>query len=41
MKCIVCDLCEEKLLFHVGGVNSAHNQAVKKSEDIIKEKQYI
>ena len=32
---------KEKLLFHVGGVNSAHNQAVKKSEDIIKEKQYI
>uniref|UniRef100_A0A7N2LFT8 Zinc finger MYM-type protein 1-like n=1 Tax=Quercus lobata TaxID=97700 RepID=A0A7N2LFT8_QUELO len=26
---------------HVGGVNSAHNQAVKKSEDLLKEKQYI
>ena len=26
---------------HVGGVNSAHNQAVKKSEDLMKEKQHI
>ena len=26
---------------HVGGVNSAYNQAVKKSEDPMKEKQYI
>ncbi|KAM3699538.1 hypothetical protein ACJW31_05G032600 [Castanea mollissima] len=26
---------------HVGGVNSAHNQAVKKSEDLQKEKQHI
>ena len=26
---------------HVGGVNSAHNQAVKKSEDLLKEKQHI
>ena len=32
---------KEKLLFHVGGVNSAHNQAIKKSEDISKENQYI
>ena len=31
----------EKLLSHVGGVNSAHNQAVKKSEDLMKEKQHI
>ena len=30
-----------KLDFHVGGVNSAHNQAVKKSEDLLKEKQHI
>ena len=26
---------------HVGRVNSAHNQAVKKSEDLLKEKQHI
>ena len=26
---------------HVGGVNSAHNQAIKKSEDLLKEKQHI
>ena len=32
---------KEKLLSHVGGVNGAHNQAVKKSEDIMKEKQHI
>ena len=32
---------KEKLNSHVGGVNSAHNQAVKKSEDLMKEKQYI
>ena len=32
---------KEKLLSHVGGVNSAHNQAVKKSEDLMKEKQHI
>ena len=32
---------KEKLNYHVGGVNSAHNQAVKKSEDLMKEKQYI
>ena len=25
----------------VGGVNSTHNQATKKSEDLLKEKQYI
>ncbi|XP_075657819.1 uncharacterized protein LOC142627799 [Castanea sativa] len=30
-----------KLDSHVGGVNSAHNQAVKKSEDLQKEKQHI
>ena len=30
-----------KLHSHVGGVNSAHNQAVKKSEDLLKEKQHI
>ena len=32
---------KEKLLSHVGGVNSAHNQAIKKSEDLMKEKQHI
>ena len=32
---------KEKLLSNVGGVNSAHNQAVKKSEDLMKEKQHI
>ena len=31
---------KEKLNSHVGGVNSAHNQAVKKSEDLMKEKQH-
>ena len=30
-----------KLDSHVGKVNSAHNQAVKKSEDLLKEKQHI
>ncbi|XP_075640500.1 uncharacterized protein LOC142612271 [Castanea sativa] len=30
-----------KLDSHVGGVNSAHNQVVKKSEDLQKEKQHI
>ena len=30
-----------KLDSHVGEVNSAHNQAVKKSEDLLKEKQHI
>ncbi|XP_065637932.1 uncharacterized protein LOC111986567 [Quercus suber] len=30
-----------KLDSHVGGVNSAYNQAVKKSEDLLKEKQHI
>ena len=30
-----------KLDFHAKGVNSAYNQAVKKSEDLFKEKQYI
>ena len=29
---------KEKLSSHVGGVNSAHNQDVKKSEDLMKEK---
>ena len=32
---------KEKLSSHVGGVNSACNQAVKKSEDPMKEKQHI
>ena len=32
---------KEKLLSHVGGVNSAHNQAIKKSEDLMKENQHI
>ena len=32
---------KDKFYSHVGGVNSAHNQAVKKSEDLIKEKQHI
>ena len=30
-----------KLDSHVRRVNSAHNQAVKKSEDLLKEKQHI
>ena len=30
-----------KLDSHVGEVNSAHNQAIKKSEDLLKEKQHI
>ena len=30
-----------KLDSHVGGVNSAHNQAIKKSEDLLKEKWHI
>ena len=30
-----------KLDSHVGGVNSAHNQAVKKCEDLLKEKRHI
>ena len=30
-----------KLDSHVGRVNSAHNQVVKKSEDLLKEKQHI
>ena len=29
-----------KLDSHVGGVNSTHNQVVKKSEDLLKEKQH-
>ena len=32
---------KEKLKSHVGAVNSTHNQAVKKSEDLMKEKQHI
>ena len=32
---------KEKLLSHVRGVNSAHNQAIKKSEDLMKEKQHF
>ena len=32
---------KEKLLSHVGGVNSANNQSIKKSEDLMKEKQHI
>ena len=32
---------KKKLNSYVGGVNSAHNQTVKKSEDLMKEKQYI
>ena len=30
-----------KLDSHVGAVNSAHNQAIKKSEDLLKERQHI
>ena len=30
-----------KLDSHVGGVNSAHSQAVKKGEDLLMEKQHI
>ena len=32
---------KEKLKSHVGVINSTHNQAVKKSEDLMKEKQHI
>ena len=32
---------KEKLNSHIGGANSAYNQAVKKSEDLMKENQYI
>ena len=32
---------KEKLNSHVGGFNSAHNQAIKKSEDLMNEKQHI
>nr|XP_023872829.1 zinc finger MYM-type protein 1-like [Quercus suber] len=32
---------KDKLHSHVGGVNSAHNQAVQKSVDLLKEKQHI
>ncbi|GMP95388.1 hypothetical protein CsSME_00044462 [Camellia sinensis var. sinensis] len=32
---------KNKLQIHVGGVNSAHNQAVKKCEDLMKKKQHI
>ena len=31
---------KEKLNSHIGEVNSAHNQAVMKSEDLMKEKQH-
>ena len=31
---------KEKLNSYVWGVNGAHNQAVKKNEDLMKEKQY-
>ena len=30
-----------KLDSYVGGANSAHNQVVKKSEDLMKKKQHI
>ena len=32
---------KEKLLSHGGGVNGTHNQAIKKSEDLMNEKQHI
>ena len=32
---------KEKLQIHVGGVNSAHNQAAKKCEDLMKPEQHI
>jgi hypothetical protein len=32
---------KEKLRTHVGGVNSGHNQAVKKCEDLMKPNQHI
>ena len=32
---------KEKLLSHGGGVNGAHNQTIKKSEDLMNEKQHI
>ena len=32
---------KDKLRTHVGGLNSAHNQAVKKCEDLMKQKQHI
>ena len=32
---------KEKLNSHIWGVNIAHNQALKKSEDLMKEKQHI
>ncbi|XP_028055831.1 zinc finger MYM-type protein 1-like [Camellia sinensis] len=32
---------KNKLQIHVGGVNSAHNQTVKKCEDLMKQKQHI
>ena len=35
------EIRKEKLLSHVGRVNNAHNQAVKKSEYLMKEKQHI
>ena len=32
---------EREVFIHVGGVNSAHNQVIKKIEDLMKEKQHI
>ena len=32
---------KKKLNSHIGGANSAYNQAIKKSEDLMKENQYI
>ncbi|KAK9998156.1 hypothetical protein SO802_017759 [Lithocarpus litseifolius] len=39
--CVLSGVGLLKLDSHVGGVNSAHNQTVKKSEDLLKEKQHI
>ena len=32
---------KEKLDLHVGGVNSAHNQALKNGENLMKQNQHI
>ena len=32
---------KEKLSFHIRGVNSAHNHAIKKNEDLMKKKKHI
>ena len=32
---------KDKLNSHIWGVNSVHNQVVKKSEDLLKKKQHI